>query len=80
MRWPRVYQDKEFIHAVFAQLASSRKLGDRLKSDFDLDDSLEDLNESFVKLEPLKIGFDNKKYLSKKKSKKSQKSKSQKKK
>ena len=72
--------DNEFVHAIFAQLASNRKLVDRLKEDFDIDDSLEDLKEgNIVEIEPITIGFETKKkLLSKKKSKKKNNNKSKK--
>lgn len=72
--------DNEFIHAIFAQLASSRKMSDRLKEDFDINESLEDLKkDNMVKIEPIKIGFETKKSSSKKKSNKKSKNKSRKK-
>jgi len=51
--------DQEFIHALFAQLTSSRKMVDRLKEDFDIKDNLDNLDsKELIKLMPLKIGFE----------------------
>ena len=74
--------DQEFIHALFAQLTSSRKMLNRLKEDFGLTDDLDNLDyKDIIKFGPLKIGFDDikSKTIKRRKSKKNNSKKSKKK-
>ena len=74
--------DQEFIHALFSQLTSSRKMINRLKEDFEVTDDLDNLDsKDLIKLEPLKIGFEDikNKTTKRRKSKKSNNKKSKKK-
>ena len=52
--------DQEFIHSLFSQLSSDRKMHDRLKEDFGVIDDIDEIDSKhLIKLDPLQIGFEN---------------------
>lgn len=72
------YSTDEFIHSIFAQLTSSRKMTNRLLEDFGID-YLDNMDDAYdYKIKPLMIDYNEKKSEKTKKSKKKRDNKSKK--